>query len=78
MWPTFVPADDITTLKSYDYQTVAAAFTEIVQQSGVDFDFAQGGCQQRAHVMTMLLQKKFNIQHCNWPNRDCNGFSPTP
>jgi len=64
MWPTFVPADDITTLKSYDYQTVATAFTEIVQQSGIDFDFAQGGCQQRAHVMTMLLQKKFNIQHC--------------
>lgn len=64
MWPTFVPADDITTLPSYNYQTVEDAFTEIVQSSGIDFDFAQGGCQQRAHVMSMLLQKKFTIQHC--------------
>lgn len=64
MWPTFVPADDITALPSYNYQTVEHAFTDIVQSSGIDFDFAQGGCQQRAHVMSMLLQKKFNIQHC--------------
>ena len=64
MWPTFAPADDITTLESYGYEIVENAFNCIVNCTGIDFEFAQGGCQQRAHVITMLLHKKFNIQHC--------------
>jgi len=64
MWPTFSPADDITTLESYGYEILENAFNYIVKCPGIDFDFAQGGCQQRAHVITMLLQKKFNIKHC--------------
>jgi hypothetical protein len=29
----------------------------------IEFDFPQGGCQQRAQIMSMLLQKKFTIAH---------------
>jgi len=63
MWPTFVPADDITQQKNYDLLTVKNAFNSIVQQTQIDFDFCQGGCQQRAHLMSMLLYKQFNIEH---------------
>lgn len=63
MWPAFVPADDITQQKTYDFATVKNAFDSIVQTSQIDFDFCQGGCQQRAHLISMLLYKKFNIEH---------------
>lgn len=64
MWPTFVPADDITQQISYNLPAVQTAFNAIVHGTEIDFDFCQGGCQQRAHVMSLLLQKKYNIQHC--------------
>jgi len=63
MWPIFIPADDITQQKSYDLPAVQNAFNGIVQGSEIDFDFCQGGCQQRAHIMSMLLSKKYNIEH---------------
>ncbi len=63
MWPAFVPADDITRQKSYSYQIVKDAFDSIVQSSQIDFDFVQGGCQQRAQLISMLLYRKFNIEH---------------
>lgn len=63
MWPTFIATDDITQQKTYNYQTLKAAFDEIVNTSKIDFDFSQGGCQQRAHVISLLLQKKYAIEH---------------
>lgn len=63
MWPTFIATDDITQQKTYSFQTLKAAFDDIVQTSGLDFDFSQGGCQQRAHVISLLLQKRYAIEH---------------
>ena len=63
MWPEFVPADDINLLKSYSFLDIKNAFDAIAQSSQIDFNFRQGGCQQRAQLMSMILQKKFNIEH---------------
>src|SRR5882757_6956402 len=63
MWTQFVPADDINVLESYSLETIKTAFDSIACSSKIDFSYRQGGCQQRAQVMSMILTKKFNIQH---------------
>ncbi len=63
MWPEFVPADDINLLKSYSFETIKNAFDSITIDSKIDFKYRQGGCQQRAQLMSMILEKKLNIQH---------------
>lgn len=59
-----LPIDDISQLKSYDYSYVKDAFNKISKDSQIEFNFPQGGCQQRSHVMSMMLSKKFLIEHC--------------
>jgi hypothetical protein len=59
-----LPIDDITNQKNYDYLLVKKAFDQIAHAFQIEFDFPQGGCQQRSHLMSMILSKKFHIQHC--------------
>ncbi len=59
-----LPIDDITGQKSYDYSLIIKAFDQISHFSQIEFNFPQGGCQQRSHLMSMILSKKFNIEHC--------------
>ena len=59
-----LPIDDISALKQYDYSVVKTAFDTISMASEIEFDFPQGGCQQRSHVMSMILAKKSFIEHC--------------
>ncbi|WP_333577774.1 protein-glutamine glutaminase family protein [Sphingobacterium sp.] len=53
---------DLKTLKTYSYAEVKKAFDEILK-SGLEFNYPQGGCQNRAQYMSLLLEKKLNIQH---------------
>jgi hypothetical protein len=57
------PIDDTEQQKKYDYSFIKKAFDEISNSSQIEFNFPQGGCQQRSHVMSMILSKKFNIEH---------------
>ena len=64
MEPTYFPNAELSYLKVYDVVTVQHAFEHIAHNSQIEFNFPQGGCQQRAHIMSLLLAKKFNIEHC--------------
>ncbi len=64
MQPTYFPNADITLLKVYDMPVIERAFSSIANDWEIEFNFPQGGCQQRAQIMSMILQKKFNIEHC--------------
>lgn len=57
------PIDDSKQQKKYDYSIIKKAFDEISNASQIEFNFPQGGCQQRSHLMSMILSKKFNIEH---------------
>ncbi len=59
-----LPIDDISTQKAYEYVEIEKAFSYISHSSQLEFDFPQGGCQQRSHAISMILAKKFGIQHC--------------
>ena len=63
MGPNYFHNADISVLKTYDAATVQTAFNSIVKDYQIEFTFQQGGCQQRAQIVSMLLQKKFNIEH---------------
>ncbi len=63
MQPTYIPYADINLLQVYNYQEVQDAFISLSNNWGIEFDFPHGGCQQRAQILSLLLLKKFNIQH---------------
>ncbi|HET6228356.1 MAG TPA: protein-glutamine glutaminase family protein, partial [Bacteroidia bacterium] len=54
---------DLSTLKSYSPLEIQQVFNSILK-TGVEFNFPQGGCQQRAQIMSMLLQQVYKIEHC--------------
>jgi hypothetical protein len=62
--PTYFHNADVTILKVYDLPVIQQAFNRISNSFDIEFNYPQGGCQQRAHVMSMILDKKFNIEHC--------------
>jgi hypothetical protein len=64
MRPTYFHNADITKLKVYDLPVIQQAFNSISNSFEIEFNFPQGGCQQRAQIMSMILDKKFNIEHC--------------
>ncbi len=57
------PLDDFATHKSYDYAVIKNAFDKISHAYEIEYDFPQGGCQQRSHLLSLLLSKKFNLEH---------------
>jgi len=64
MAPIYFPNADLSYLKIYDLATIRHTFDIIAHHSQIEFNFPQGGCQQRAQIMSMLLTEKFNIDHC--------------
>jgi hypothetical protein len=64
MRSTYFHNADITKLKVYDLPVIQQAFNSISNSFEIEFNFPQGGCQQRAQIMSMILDKKFNIEHC--------------
>jgi hypothetical protein len=57
------PTAELSKMKVYEYKTIKSYFDSIANFSAIEFNFPQGGCQQRAQIMSMLLSKKFNIEH---------------
>lgn len=55
---------DVNLLPTCDAATIQNAFDIIAHQSQIEFNYPQGGCQQRAHIMSVMLSNKFNIEHC--------------
>jgi hypothetical protein len=64
MSPSYFENANINMLKAYDYFKVKEAFDYITNISDIQFGFPQGGCQQRAHIMSVILSRMFNIEHC--------------
>jgi hypothetical protein len=64
MKPVYFPNAQLSYLKSYTPAAIQEAFDWIAHHSQIEFNFPQGGCQQRAQIMSMFLKKKFNIDHC--------------
>ena len=58
MWPTYIPYADIDLLKVHEIEAIQYAFDSIVNDFGIEFNFPHGGCQQRAQLMSMILNKK--------------------
>ncbi len=63
MWPHYFLSDNFISQEIYTPDKIQNAFAHILS-SGMDFDFSQGGCQQRAQMMSMILLKTFGIAHC--------------
>lgn len=63
MGPAYLPYYDVTKQIFYSISAIKEAFDYISYSSAIEFDFPQGGCQQRAQIMSLILSKKFNIQH---------------
>jgi hypothetical protein len=64
MGPTYFPNADLSYLTVYDRSVIQQAFDSITKDFEIEFNYPQGGCQQRAQIMSMLLLKKFNTDHC--------------
>ncbi len=45
----------------YDYSVISEAFRYIVKSTSIDFRYQQGGCQQRSHLISLVLMKNFEI-----------------
>lgn len=57
------PNSNLSTLKVYTQAEINSVFENISNSLGIEFNFPQGGCQQRAQIMSMFLNKKFAIEH---------------
>jgi len=53
---------DLDTLKRYSETETVNIFNQVLH-SGITFDYPQGGCQQRAEIMHLMLKHKFHISH---------------
>jgi hypothetical protein len=64
-YPSTTSSSYITNLASltkYEEETILAAFDTIIN-SHIQFDYPQGGCQNRAHAMSLILSNKLKISH---------------
>lgn len=52
---------NFNTIKKYNL-IKADSILEFILNSEIEFNYTQGGCQHRAHIMSMLLEKQ-NIEH---------------
>lgn len=53
---------DFNEIKHYSITQIKTVYDSILK-SGVEFNYPQGGCQNRAQIISMLLSKKYEIQH---------------
>lgn len=63
-WSNSLPeTSNLDNLKKYDDLKIQEIFNELSYNSNIEFNYPQGGCQHRAHIMSMLLENKLNIEH---------------
>ena len=61
-WDNSMPlSSDLKKMKVYNANEVTEIFNTVTN-SGVEFHYPQGGCQHRAHIMSLILKKK-KIEH---------------
>lgn len=53
---------NLAALPSYSSQEIQSAFNAL-SNSGIYFNYPQGGCQNRAEMMHLILQKQLKLQH---------------
>lgn len=58
-----LPIDNLNAHKTYEYVEVMDALKYIYEEIPFELDFPQGGCQQRSHLISMVLSHKFGIDH---------------
>ena len=63
MQPQYIPYADISLLKNYELPLIEKVFKAISYDWGIEFNFPHGGCQQRAQLISLLLKKKYQIEH---------------
>ena len=63
MLTTYIPYADINLLKVYQSAAIEEAFFSIANEWGIEYGFPHGGCQQRAHIISLILQSRFGIDH---------------
>lgn len=63
MFSFLLPIDDISEQIAYTNNIIENAFNFITTSTEIEFGYLQGGCQQRSHLISMILNKKFNIEH---------------
>jgi hypothetical protein len=63
MSPIHFSNAELSYLKVYDESTIKTIFEWFANDSQIEFNFPQGGCQQRAQIMSMFLKKKFQLDH---------------
>ncbi len=59
----YQPNADIDSVTHYDMSKIKNVFQKIATESNIEFNYPQGGCQQRAQIVSMLLKKVHNIDH---------------
>lgn len=65
-------AVNLASLKSYSALEIQQVFNSIYK-TGIEFNFPQGGCQQRAQIMSMMLKQAYQIEHCKvWLFAPCD------
>lgn len=57
------PTADLSKLKVYDHNIIKSFFENMLKNDQIEFNFPQGGCQQRAQIMSMLLSNNYKIEH---------------
>ncbi len=58
-----VTTPGLDNLTPYNPSVIQKVFNHI-SNAGITFSYPQGGCQQRAEIMSMMLTKKYKIAHC--------------
>lgn len=62
-WDNSMPeTSDLQNMKHIDYNYLLKVFDTIANYSNVEYNYPQGGCQHRAHIMSLLLNK-YKIEH---------------
>lgn len=57
------PNAKVDSIAVYEMPKIKSVFKKIANESGIEFNYPQGGCQQRAQIMSMLLSKEHKIEH---------------
>jgi hypothetical protein len=63
MKPAYFENLNIHELKAYAESTVITAFNNVAVTLEEEYNYPQGGCQQRAHMSSLLLDKEHKIEH---------------
>jgi hypothetical protein len=63
-WINSMPqTTDLSSLKKYSDEKIIEIFNELVNNSNIEFNYPQGGCQHRAQIMSMFLESSLMIEH---------------